>query len=179
MGLFSGSSAQGSPFQRSAGTLDRTSRHQIWDRDANHVQAALGQIFYTYSKGEASSGNIRSMVTNLDNYAKQGSLSFGYILHLVSTARPPALEDRDLITAMFNKHGGRLSGLAVVIEAEGFAGAALRSAVTMVFMMTCRGFPTRTFSTLRAAAEWLSERQRVPTSEIIRLTEEAHSSRPR
>ncbi|HET9959126.1 MAG TPA: hypothetical protein VFQ61_31765 [Polyangiaceae bacterium] len=182
MGLFSGSSSQGSPFphgapfQRSTGTLDRASRHQIWDLDTNHVQATQGQVFYTYSKGEASSSNIRSMVNNLDAFARETKLPIGYVLHLVSSAKPPASEDRELTTAMFNRHAGRITGLAVVIEADGFTGAALRSAVTMVFMMTCRGFPTRTFPNIRAAADWLAERQRVPAAEIIRLSEEAHGA---
>lgn len=148
---------------------------RIWDHDADHVQASLDGVYYTFSRGDARPENIDSMVSNLDSFARQRDGKFGYIFHVVAGARPPSSSDRSKTTAMFNKHAARLSGVAIVIEADGFAGAMLRSAAHMVFAMSRKGFDSKTFDSVQSAAEWIAERQRTRAHALLNLVSDAHA----
>lgn len=130
-------------------------RH-VWDHDADHVQASLDRVYYTYTRGNASRQNIDSMVRNLDQFVRQTNEPIGYVFHVVAGAKPPSDEDRERVTQMFNKHGTRLLGVAVVVEAAGFSGAMLRGAVAMVFTLTRKGFQSKTFEDTAGAAGWIS-----------------------
>ena len=152
---------------------------RIWEQDDSHVQVSFGNVFYTYTRGSADSGRIASMVRSLEQILKERpSEKIGYLFHVVAGASPPSSEDRERVTEMFNKHASRLSGVAVVVEAAGFSGAMLRSAVTMVFVMTRRGFESRTFEDVHMAAGWRAPRVGMPAGEIVRLAGEARPPAP-
>lgn len=149
---------------------------RVWDRDSQHIQASVDSVYYTYTMGDARPENIDSMVNNLATFVRTNEGQVAYLFHVVAGAKPPSNEDRARTTAMFNRHAAKLSGVAIVIEASGFAGALLRSAVTMVFGMTRRGFETRTFEDVISAGHWLAQRQGVPASEIIAMAAEARAA---
>lgn len=146
---------------------------RIWDRDLDHVQASNGPVFYTYTRGTARSENIRSMVKNLDRFAAENPGKFSYLFHVTSGAKPPSGDDRSETTAAFNRHAERLNGVAVVIEASGFSGSVLRSAVTMVFSFYRKGFELKTFEDLASAASWLAAKQNLRPEQVLTLTDNA------
>lgn len=111
------------------------------------------------------------MVRNLADFARLSGQPLGYVLHLAPTASAPSVTDGARTTTMFNKYALRLAGVAIVVEANGFAGAALRSAVTMVFVMNREGFKTRTFAHPNAAASWLAHLLHIDASVITGLSE--------
>jgi hypothetical protein len=152
---------------------------KIWEQDESHVQCSFGNVFYTYTRGNASPERITKMVRSLDAFLKEHrGGKVGYLFHVVAGASPPSNEDRERVTEMFNKQSERLAGVAVVVEAAGFSGAMLRSAVTMVFVMTRRGFESRTFEDVHSAAAWLAPRCGTTANEIVRAAGEARPAAP-
>lgn len=147
--------------------------YRVWDSDRDHVQLGTENVFYTYSRGAASSANIDSMVQHLGEFARQSSLPLGYVLHVAEAARPPSVGDGRRVSAMFKKHATRLSGVALVVEASGLAGATLRSAVATLFILNREGFKTRTFASVGGAAGWLGHLLRTPAADIVALSEQA------
>lgn len=145
------------------------SARRVWDVDRDHVQASQGSVFYTYSQGQARRENIDSMVRNLVEFAGHSRKPIGFILHVVASASPPSPEDGARVTATLNKHAAKILGVATVVEAQGFAGAVLRGAVAMVFILNRGPFKTRTFEDVTHAAYWLAGLLHVPRQEILEL----------
>lgn len=137
---------------------------------------SIGSVFYTYSMGDARTANIDRMLSNLAAFVTESEGPVGYLFHVASGARPPSAEDRARVTASFNQHASKLTGVAVVIEASGPSSALLRSAVTMVFNLSRRSFETRTFEDVVAASEWLGPKQWMVAAELVTGTAEARAA---
>ena len=145
----------------------------VWDIDSGHVQASSQRVYYTYSRAEASPRNIDSMVANLEDFVRASKRPVGYLLQLSAKARPPSAADRNRVTQMFNDCAYRLAGVAVVVEAEGFSGALLRSALTTVFTISRKGFVVRIFASVKDAAGWLASSLGTEASDIVDLADDA------
>lgn len=63
---------------------------------------------------------------------------------------------RRQITATMDSPGERLSHVAVVLEAKGFAAAALRAALASMSMVTRSRFPRRFVASVDEAIEWMA-----------------------
>lgn len=146
---------------------------KVWALDHNHIQASEGRVFYTWSGGQASPENIRSMVDNLLEYVEGNQPPLGYVLHLAQNARPPASEDRVRATSAFNQCAGRLAGIAIVLEATGFASALLRGAINAVFFIQRQGFTPRVFDSIQSAADWLGPKTHTLPANIVALARHA------
>ena len=142
-------------------------KRKVWDQDDEHIQASLGNVFYTRTIGFAKPENVASMLANLDNFVRESSAPVGYILHLGAQSTPPEGADRPKIWEMFNKNAKSLAGLAVVIDAEGFKGSMIRSTVTMTFSIYRRGYESSTFDNMISGANWLSPRVNMTQSELV------------
>ena len=142
-------------------------KRRTWDQDEEHVQASFGPIFYTRTIGKAKPSNVRSMVANFHNFVRESEGPVGYILHLGADSTPPDGEDRPKVSDMFNRNAARLAGVAIVIDAQGFKGAMIRSTVTMAFSIARRGYESSTFDDVIKAAGWLSPRVNMSPSEVI------------
>ena len=141
-------------------------RH-IWEIDSGHIQFSHERVYYTCSRGEATPHNIDSMVANLQAFVKQQRAPVGYILEVASGARPPSASDRARVTAAFNRCAPQIAGVALILGAQGFPAALLRSALTMVFMMSRRGFPVSSFEKTEDAAQWLGPKVNLAPAEIV------------
>jgi hypothetical protein len=137
--------------------------------DRHHIQVSEQRIFYTWSEDQASPENIRAMIQNLYDFCAANQPPMGYILHLATTARPPSAEDRIRSTEAFNRCAARLAGVAIVLDAKGFAGALLRSAVNAVFFIKRQGFTPRVFESVHLAADWLGAKTFTPSGNIVEL----------
>lgn len=146
---------------------------KVWAVDRDHIQASEQRIFYTWSCGQASPENMRSMVSNLMAFVEATPAPLGYVLHLASSARPPTSEDRIRATNAFNECGPRLAGVAIVLDATGFASALLRGAVNAVFFIQRQGFTPRIFDSIQAAADWLGPKTRTLPANIVALARHA------
>jgi hypothetical protein len=147
------------------------------DRDADHCQLVLGNIFLTYSVGTATQRNIESMVKNLELFFSQ--LQEGdrgvYVLVTKGTAKPPPASTRAVVARVFSEHAQKLAALAVVIEVPGFAGAALRAVASTLFVLAQRKVPVRFFGEGAASAAWVSEKADAPPDSMDRLLKQAYT----
>jgi len=148
---------------------------RIWDQDNEHVQASFGPVFYTRTIGVAKPANIRTMVANFNTFVRESQGQIGYILHLGSDSTPPVGDDRSKVSDMFNLNASRLAGLAIVIDAQGFKGAMIRSTTTMAFSIVRRGYDSNTCEDMIKASSWLGPRVGISQSEIIAATGETAS----
>jgi hypothetical protein len=148
-------------------------RRHVWDIDSDHVQVSCDRVYYTYTRGDATPQNIASMVANLQAFIKPHRKQIGYILEVTGGARPPSAEDRARVTNEFNRCGAQLAGVALILGEQGFKAALLRSALTMVFMMSRKGFPVRIFEQIEDAAQWLGPGLDIAPAEIVELSRSA------
>lgn len=93
--------------------------------------------------------HYRSMITRYPS---------GFVSLIVIGAGTPAPDEsiRKLITSTMDGAGDHLLSVGVVLEAQGFAAAALRAALTSMSMLTRSRFPRRFVSSVGEALEWLS-----------------------
>lgn len=98
-------------------------------------------------------------VTRVEQAAKTVLRNHDNVLMLVrlgSLSKPPEKEARDHITQMMQTLEGRSDGWALVIEAGGFLGAALRSVAAGMSMVSNKAVAQRPFKTLAEGCEWLA-----------------------
>lgn len=147
---------------------------QTMDRDADHCQLVLGNIFLTYSVGMATSRNIESMVANLEVFfAQLGGRRGVYVLVTKGTARPPPASTRAVVARVISEHAHQLAALAVVIEVPGFSGAALRAVASTLFLLAQRKVPVKFFGEAAEAGEWVAEKAGAPGDSMERLLAQA------
>lgn len=146
---------------------------RIWDTDTGHIQVSEDRVYYTCSIGGASSQNIASLVHNVREFVRASDEPVAFILHVSGTARPPSGEDRRRATEAFNACAPRLAGVALVVDATGFSGALLRSALTMVFMIARKGFAARIFENITDATDWLGPLVDMEPKAILSLVRSA------
>jgi hypothetical protein len=147
------------------------------DRDADHCQLVLNNIFLTYSVGVATRPNIESMVSNLEKFFSQ--LEAGkqgvYVLVTKGTARPPPQHTRALVARVFSEHAQKLAAVAVVIEVPGFSGAALRVVASTLFVLAQRRLPVKFFGEAAASGAWVAEKAGAPPDSMDRLLQQAYA----
>lgn len=150
-------------------------QRRIWDQDDEHVQASFGPLFYTRTIGVAKPANVRTMVANLNTFARESECQIGYILHLGANSTPPDGDDRPRVWDMFNRNAARLAGVAIVVDAQGFKGSMIRSTVTMAFSISRRGYESSIVDDMVKASSWLGPRLGMSQSEILGLSGDAAS----
>lgn len=77
------------------------------------------------------------------------------LIRLGELAKPPEREAREGITRMMRTLVDHSDGWALVIEADGFLGAALRSVAAGMSMLRTKVVPQRPFSNVEEGAAWL------------------------
>ena len=145
---------------------------RTWVKDQDQILASSGQVLYMYAPGTATDVNRRRMVDAIESFASSSEGKFGFLMHLTQHSKPPPASERKDLKEMFRRLGPRLSGVAVVVEADGFAGSVLRSAVTMLFVTNRGGFPAKVFAHPAEAAAWLSARQQLKAAALETLVRE-------
>lgn len=98
-----------------------------------------------------SAEELRQQYLALARTAAGGFFSFGVIEAGVPN---PDEQVRKAISAAMDAVERELLGAAVVVEATGFSGAALRAALATMSMLTRSRFPRRFFGTVEDAAAW-------------------------
>jgi hypothetical protein len=149
--------------------MDGSTQLKVWGKDSDQILASAGTTLYMYAPGSANSDHLRLLADTLGDFAEACPERFGFLLHLTKVSAPPPAEDRHRIREAFNRVGARLAGIAIVVEAEGFTGSVLRSAVTTVFVMNRGGFRSKVFPEVNAAAAWLAVQQGVESRQVLDL----------
>lgn len=142
----------------------------IHHEDEDHVQASVGGLFMLHARGGATRENIERLVDNFDRFARTRSGPLGLLFQFTGNARPPEEADRQRIRDMVNRHAERLAGLSVCMPAAGFAGAAMRSVVSAVFVINRPRYPVKVFRDMAEAQAWLCDRTGLPLTTIASLS---------
>lgn len=82
----------------------------------------------------------------------------GYLHHILDRRGRGSVDEptRAAFSAVVRRSGHLVSGAAIVVAREGFAGAAMRSIVSGVILATRPSFPARVFAKTPEAARWLA-----------------------
>lgn len=147
----------------------------IADRDANHCQLILGNIFLTYTVGVASDANINSLVTNLERFLNllPARTKGGYVLVTTKTTRPPEGQARKLVEEVFARHSAKLGAVAIVVESTGFSSAILRAVASSLFLLSQRNLPVKFFSQYADAVPWICDSTAARSEDLERLLRRA------
>jgi hypothetical protein len=84
--------------------------------------------------------------------------AIGIAVVLEPDGGPPGPEVKEAIAAGLRAMGGRAQGLAYVVVAEGFVGAAVRASLAGLSMVAREPYPVKACKTPKEAATWLSGR---------------------
>ncbi|MFT5353427.1 MAG: hypothetical protein ACI9KE_000625 [Polyangiales bacterium] len=131
---------------------------EIVFRDETHCQCVTGNIYTLYTLGEASSDNIHKLVTHFDRFATSARGDIACIIITGAATSPPDGDDRRKVANVMAKHRARLKGLAIVLQAEGFRGAIIRSVAAGIFILPNPGYPTKFFAKPGDSSAWVAER---------------------
>ncbi len=150
---------------------------RVVERDREHCQLVLGNLFLTLSAGVVTAENVASMVTNLDAFfARLGKGRQGaFVLVTQGTAKPPPAPSRAAIQRVFAKHAHQLAAVAIVIEVTGFSAAALRAVASTLFVLAQRQLPVKFFAEASACVDWVSLEAEAPAGSLVRLLAQAKS----
>jgi hypothetical protein len=77
---------------------------------------------------------------------------------LEAGASPPAADARAILAAGMRESGRHIRGVAYVVSAGGFAGAALRGAITGLSLLAREPYPTQVHADAPGASAWLAKR---------------------
>ncbi|MDB4990217.1 MAG: hypothetical protein JWN04_5395 [Myxococcaceae bacterium] len=110
-------------------------------------------------------------------YRQQGSRT-GALLIIRDDVRPPSEEVRRYIAEELSRSS--MAAAAQVVMGTGFAGAAMRSILTLIQTISSAPYPMKVFSEPGAGAMWLAQELRVrvghapAAAELARLAREAY-----
>ncbi len=103
----------------------------------------------TEPRARLATGTLREM-------ASRGR--FGVVVVVEPEASPPGADTRPMFAKAMRDCGDQNAGVAYVIPADGFRGAAIRSAVTGLSLLAREPYPTKVFRSLPEATAWLAPR---------------------
>jgi hypothetical protein len=116
---------------------------------------ALRDLFIGVWRAKPPRGAARSFETALLSIGKRWSRVS--LLNISEAgAELPDAEERASLLGALRRYQSQLQCAALVIEAKGLKGVAIRASVTSITMITRAGHPTGTFATVDEAAAWLT-----------------------
>jgi hypothetical protein len=109
-------------------------------------------------RGETTADRARKATEVLREMAEQRAGGIGIAVVVEPKAPPPEADVRPLFTAAMRECGPRIRGVAYVVPAGGFRGAAVRAAITGLSLVAREPYPTHVFAESERAAAWIAER---------------------
>ncbi|MFO0686189.1 MAG: hypothetical protein U0234_29270 [Sandaracinus sp.] len=147
---------------------------RIVSKSPGHVVAAFRPILIAAFTRPPSDGELRE-IEGLASSALDEGLR-GSLLYVVARRDMTGGVDprvRSFFTDLIAKNQGRAGPTAVVVLADGFAGALVRGAVTgLIRLMTGRG-QIRVFSSVGDACHWLATEQHIAGTALVAAWREA------
>ncbi|HEX2730966.1 MAG TPA: hypothetical protein VHM70_05150 [Polyangiaceae bacterium] len=122
----------------------------VYSDDA-HAICVLGRVLLTYSLAQPNAAYLQSWTGVV------GKLEAPILVLTVidSRARAPDAASKAAIAQTITRNQHKIGAFCYVIEGDGFAGAAMRSALSLISLGTRYPFPQRVTATAREAAPWL------------------------
>ncbi|HTV19446.1 MAG TPA: hypothetical protein VMG12_12260 [Polyangiaceae bacterium] len=91
----------------------------------------------------------------MDRLAKQSEHPISVMTIVDGRCRPPNEDSKTAIRNTIVQHSQCIGAFAYVIEGDGFAAAAVRSAVTLISLVARYPFPQKVFKEVDPASAWM------------------------
>ena len=130
---------------------------QIHYQDSTCAVGSWKNVFISVHGAAATADQLRALRRALNpHYARWAgntcSISLAEAAATVATATPESREE----TARLNRDFPVSLGSALIVEGAGFRGAAIRTMLSGIYLVTRQSYPRKIFDTLAQAAEWLA-----------------------
>jgi len=119
--------------------------------DADQVIRRRGNVVLAVSMASPNAQSLKAMATAIEQLDSQVLV----MVVIASAARAPDGPTRDAIRQITVRLQHRIAAFVYVVEGEGFAAAAIRSAISFISMFARYSFPQRVMTTVEEGATWL------------------------
>jgi hypothetical protein len=128
-------------------------------RTPNSAGATLENVVVFFTRAAPAPDVIARLSAQVDVVARRHPQGTGY-LHVIAPREGASLGDdaaaREGFTGIMRRAEPHGRGAAVVIERDGFLGAALRAMITTIVLAVRPKIPIKVFAAVEEAAAWLA-----------------------
>jgi hypothetical protein len=129
---------------------------ETFDSSPDFLFAGQDALFLAIWHAAPDMVGVRRIGLALERHAKRHPEGFAIVVVIEPGARPPGAEARALMARDLKKHESFTKCMAIVLEGEGFAIAAIRAVLGTLSLMSKQSAPTHIFPTTDACIAWLS-----------------------
>jgi hypothetical protein len=122
--------------------------------DSDHCISICGDAVLSFSLKPPTPRFLEAWSRTMAEVVARSNASVVVLIIIDGNARPPDDAAKKAIAQTVTRHGKRIRALAYVIEGQGFAAAAVRSAVSLISLLARYPFPQRAFKRTDEAAAW-------------------------
>ena len=126
-----------------------------------------GKLLVVRSLGPAHRETIDLVYDTLQSMMQKTTGQVGFALITGAEAMPPEGDDRKRVSDLLKEHADRIAGVGMVMLAQGFRGAIVRSAASALFVLPRPGYTTKIFGDEASCAQWLAGRMTESEREIV------------
>lgn len=138
------------------------------------TQVSWQNLYVCNATGPATPADIDGLVTRFDAFAsRRHDRPIAFLLITQAKSLPPAASDRRLVIDLLAKHAGKLGGVGISLEGEGFTNAIIRSVASAVFLLPRTGYEVRFFSRPAESVAWLSRIAQREVEDVLQLLQAA------
>jgi len=158
--------------------MDQAPAIGIVASDSDWVCARWRNVVFLVWRGVTTAERAHIAARVLREMVAEHEQGVGIVTVVEPNAPPPDGAVRPIFAKGMREHGSKIRACAYVVPQGGFGGAAVRAAITGLSLVAREPYPTRTFATPDAAAEWLDARlaRAIPMSTIVAAIERARRS---
>ena len=135
-------------------SLASTKRLLFLYSDAEHCLSVYGSTVLSFSLQPPNPRYLTAWAAAMERMAKRSEQPISVMTIIDGRCRPPNEASKTAIRDTIIQHSQRIGAFAYVIEGEGFAAAAVRSAVTLISLVARYPFPQKVFKQVEPACSW-------------------------
>lgn len=125
---------------------------------------------------------VRTIGETIERVTKLRSSNTRMLVVTSAAMKAPDSEARDAMVASNRRTAAKMAAVALVIEGEGFAAAAVRAVISGMYLVLKPPHPLKTHSDIATAARWLIEQKcdvpaSISASDLVDAVARARSDR--
>ena len=127
-------------------------------RDAEHVIAVHANAILVYSSNAPNPRFLEAWARTVDELVERGDTPLLVLTIIDRRAHAPDDASKQAIRDTVLRHAASIQAFAYVVEGEGFAAAAVRSALALISLLARYRFPQKVFGRVDEAVAWMLSR---------------------
>jgi phytoene/squalene synthetase len=139
--------------------------------DPEHCLAVAGRTVISFSLQPPNARYLQAWAAAMDRLAQQSSEPISALTVIDSRARVPDDAAKAEIRNNVLRHQKQICAFAYVIEGQGFAAAAMRSAISFISLLARYPFPQKAFPNIAAGTAWMIQQTPAETSRATSAAE--------